>query len=400
MSIFARHDLDQERQAAVMHRAWELAMTGLHLNADAILARLRRDEFDDAETWLNARLLRDKIDDVCRRSAAARQRQIPAMLKSDNSEAIFQVLARELASWWMRDFDAYAACFVQSPRFRFHAWVREEGMTIRTGWDAFAAHNREDMRRDPIPNPYFAFETTLENRNLTVMGDMAWCTYSTVYQTADLPHYRGPGKEDVVRVLERHGGLWRTAFYGFFNLNFGQTDAPLWEIDQTGRVIWQNPAAKLYLASESEAVVRAGRLRMRDQQSDEKLAEAIATVFDLDYGFLSRRRSVPVVVESGYGAAATVWWVIAENGKLTVSYNDQPLLLARLDTAAKAFALSPAQHRLAIALVEGLALADAATREVVSLSTAKTHLQRIFDKVGVRTQPALVRALLAVTERN
>ena len=53
-----------------------------------------------------------------------------------------------------------------------------------------------------------------------------------------------------------------------------------------------------------------------------------------------------------------------------------------------------------MALLEGLALADAAERDGVSLSTAKTQLQRIFDKVGVRTQPALVRALLAVTERN
>jgi D-xylose transport system permease protein len=40
--------------------------------------------------------------------------------------------------------------------------------------------------------------------------------------------------------------------------------------------------------------------------------------------------------------------------------------------------------------------ADAARREEVSLGTAKTQLQRIYDKVGVRSQPALVRALLEV----
>jgi DNA-binding CsgD family transcriptional regulator/PAS domain-containing protein len=400
MSIFARHDLDQERQAIVMHRAWELAMTGKHSDASAVLAQLRNEKFSDVEKWLNARYLRSKMDDVCNRAARAKLLSIPVLQGNGDAEAIWQTLTIENAAWWMRDFDAYAACFLQSPRFKFHAWVREEGMTIRTGWDAFAKRTREDIVRDPIPNPYFAFENTIENRNITVIGDMAWCTYTLVYQTADLPGFRGPGREEVVRVVERHKDKWLTAFYGFFNLNFGQTDAPLWEVDHRGTVVWQNPAAKAYLEGDSDAVLRAGRLHFREQQADEKLAEALTTIVDLDYGFLSRRRSMPVVVDAGYDLPATVWWVIAENGKLTISFNDQPLLLARLDTASKAFGLSPAQHRLASALVEGMQLTDAAEREGVSLSTAKTQLQRVFDKVGVRTQPALVRALLAVTERN
>jgi DNA-binding CsgD family transcriptional regulator len=33
----------------------------------------------------------------------------------------------------------------------------------------------------------------------------------------------------------------------------------------------------------------------------------------------------------------------------------------------------------------------------VTLNTARTHLRRLFDKTGVRTQAALVRALLAIT---
>jgi DNA-binding CsgD family transcriptional regulator len=400
MSIFARHDLDQERQAVVMHRAWELAMSGHHRDASAVLTRLHSEKFDDAQHWLDAKHIRTKMDEVCNRAAAARMRSIPDLLRADDAEMIWQTLAIENAAWWMRDFDTYGSCFLQSPRFKFHAWVREEGMTIRDGWDAFSKRTREDIARDPIPNPYFAFENTIENRNITVVGDMAWCTYNQVYQTADLPGYRGPGREDDVRVFERHDGKWLTAFYGFFNLNFGQTDAPLWEIDHTRAIIWQNPAAKIYMTSESDAMMRAGKFHLRDHQADEKLAEAIAKIVGLDYGFLSRRRSIPVVVDSGYDLPANVWWVIAENGKLTISFNDQPLLLARLDTASKAFALSPAQHRLTSALVEGMQLTDAAEREGVSLNTAKTQLQRVFDKVGVRTQPALVRALLAVTERN
>lgn len=147
-------------------------------------------------------------------------------------------------------------------------------------------------------------------------------------------------------------------------------------------------------------MLRNGRLQMRDRATDKKLSEAIAAIASAEFGYLSRRRALPVVHDPGNDLPATVWWVVAEHGKLTLSFNDQPLLLARLDTAARAFGLSPAQQRLAAALVEGLALPEAAAREGVGISTAKTQLQRIFDKVGARTQPALVRALLAVTERN
>jgi DNA-binding CsgD family transcriptional regulator len=400
MTIFFRRGLDQERQAIVMHRAWELAMSGHQKNADTVLAQLQTEKFSDAERWTNPKHVRSKLDEVCNRSADALKRPFPVLKGTNDVETIWQTLNIENAAWWMRDFNTYASCFLQSPRFRFHAWVREEGMTIRTGWDSIAKHTLEDITRDPIPNPYFAFENTIENRNITVIGDMAWCTHNLVFQTADLPGFRGPGVEDNVRVFERHNGKWLTAFHGFFNLNFGQTDAPLWEVDHAGTVIWQNPAAKVYIAGDNDAVIRGGKLHLRDQQSNEKLAEAIAKIADLDYGFLSRLRSMPVVADAGHDLPATVWWVVAEHGKLTVSFNDQPLLLARLDTASRAFGLSPAQHRLASALVEGMPLTDVAEREGVSLSTAKTQLQRVFDKVGVRTQPALVRALLAVTERN
>jgi len=52
------------------------------------------------------------------------------------------------------------------------------------------------------------------------------------------------------------------------------------------------------------------------------------------------------------------------------------------------------EQRLAALVVEGLALAEIARRMGVTVNTARTHLNRVFDKVGVRTQSALVRVLL------
>jgi DNA-binding CsgD family transcriptional regulator len=94
-----------------------------------------------------------------------------------------------------------------------------------------------------------------------------------------------------------------------------------------------------------------------------------------------------------------VWWAGARGGKLYVSTQDAALTARRLEAAAQMLGLSPAQTRLTGSIVEGLSLPDAARREGVRLSTARTHLQRVFDKVGVRTQPSLVRAVMSVGER-
>ena len=48
-------------------------------------------------------------------------------------------------------------------------------------------------------------------------------------------------------------------------------------------------------------------------------------------------------------------------------------------------------------VVSGLPLTEAAKLAGVRTSTARTQLQRVFDKLGVRTQPALVRMLLTAS---
>jgi DNA-binding CsgD family transcriptional regulator len=52
--------------------------------------------------------------------------------------------------------------------------------------------------------------------------------------------------------------------------------------------------------------------------------------------------------------------------------------------------------RLAERIVAGEELPAAARTLGVSVNTVRTQLQRIFDKIGVRSQPALVRVLLSI----
>jgi len=84
------------------------------------------------------------------------------------------------------------------------------------------------------------------------------------------------------------------------------------------------------------------------------------------------------------------------------------LLLARPGTpsggvmaegTARRFGLTAAERRLLVHLLDGLALKEAAARLGVANTTARTHLQRIFDKTGVRRQTDLQR-MVAVEART
>jgi DNA-binding CsgD family transcriptional regulator len=73
-----------------------------------------------------------------------------------------------------------------------------------------------------------------------------------------------------------------------------------------------------------------------------------------------------------------------------------------VEEAAHLFGLTMAERRLLKLLFDGMSLASAALSLGVARTTARTHLQRIFDKTGSRRQSDLVRlvALGAPTDRR
>jgi len=62
----------------------------------------------------------------------------------------------------------------------------------------------------------------------------------------------------------------------------------------------------------------------------------------------------------------------------------------RLKRVAARFGLTPAESRLLDALCGGASLSQASASLGVARTTARTHLQRIFDKSGTHRQAELV----------
>ena len=59
-------------------------------------------------------------------------------------------------------------------------------------------------------------------------------------------------------------------------------------------------------------------------------------------------------------------------------------------TLRTAFALTPSEARFACALAGGASVSEAAIRQGITRETARTHLKRIYAKMGVGHQAALV----------
>jgi DNA-binding CsgD family transcriptional regulator len=61
------------------------------------------------------------------------------------------------------------------------------------------------------------------------------------------------------------------------------------------------------------------------------------------------------------------------------------------EAMASAYGLTPAETRLLESLLAGHTLAETATTLGIAMTTAKTHLDNIFQKTGVNRQAELMR---------
>lgn len=310
--------------------------------------------------------------------------------------AIIDLIHRNRIAAWTGDFDAYQRCLVHADYTTRWSASHFTGIYVRQGWNDIAARWQRQHAKAPIRSNANAYDTTISDLHLQISGDMAWAVYNQHYvavlSDVDL-NFRGLTRE--ARVFERHDGEWRVAFLGVMDVSVGGRDTALLHLAPDGTVVWQSPAAERALATDDDLTIRNGRLRVRDSHTDEKLQAAIAWAAELDDLLTSTKGAMPILLEAGEGLPTRVWWVIVENGMIAFSMGDATLDQQRIDAAAKAFNLSAAQKEVAALIVAGKTLMEVAEELGITANTARTHLDRIFDKTGVRAQPALVRVLLS-----
>jgi DNA-binding CsgD family transcriptional regulator len=170
--------------------------------------------------------------------------------------------------------------------------------------------------------------------------------------------------------------------------------------DGEGRVIELNRAAERIVRRGDGLIIRNGRLETSGVLKSEKLAQLIAAAAaprnapamgSMQVGRPNGRQSYILTV-APLGAELTAHQrplamiLVADPDELSPSATD----------LAELFGLSPAEARLAAALMTGAKLSEIAASSGVRITTLRTQLSSILRKVGVQRQADLVRMLSSV----
>lgn len=331
-------------------------------------------------------------------------------VSSDDEAAILALIHASRIAVWTQDYDAYQKCFVHaSYTSRWNA-SPVSGIHVRTGWDEIASRVQQMFAlyqgHASIAN---AYETEVLDLKLRIDGDMAWATFRQKYPAAIAPagtaptmawHHAGPSPSYEMRVFERHAGRWLIAFLGYLDPDTLRYSSPVLQLSPDGTVERQSEAAAAVMADDDDLVIRGSRIRVRDAKTDARLQAAIKWAAALSAPLVPSRGLLPIVQQGGEGIPAKVWWISAESGRIYMLLSAPDQNEQRIDAAAVVYGLSPSQTEVAKAIVAGRALAELAQTMRISANTARTHLDRIFDKTGVRTQSALVAVLLSAAAPN
>lgn len=325
-----------------------------------------------------------------------------AGFSSDEAE-VLRAIEDETAAYFNKDYAGWTECWVHAPYIRRIAWFARCGLLMNVGWEREAAAMKASMGEFPMPNRS-AGQVRRENLNVRIDHDMAWVTFEQIAPTTGDP-FDVPGRQQEVRILERHGGRWRIAGCFMIGSPVEYADHPLLRVDETSTVVWMNGVAAEQLKHHHALLLSGGRLRARGRADNQQLQAAIKWAAGLRR--YARRQVGQSVAPARYGALPIILgdpdaddreicWIIADGGLVLVSFNDQQVTEQRLAAAAVLYRITPAQMRLAGLIVGGSSLVQAARRLGISINTARTQLRRMFEKTGVSSQTTLVCALLSV----
>lgn len=337
-------------------------------------------------------------------SLAASDSGVRAMTAPDfeaDRAAIIATIEAECAAYLAKDFALYETFWVREPYACRWIWHADIGMVLNRGWEEEGRMIREGMQRYPAP---IADDIRRDWLDFLIGGDLAWVTFEQ-YSAAQGDPFQITGLQHEMRVMQRCDGRWLIACVCGLKPWSEVAHCPVVRVDDKGRVLWLNAPARQSLADHPGLTLSGGRLRAKNRATGRALQAAVDWASgSLDYGqrraFLRERASTGgalPVLDAGDGEAARILcWVQPTDGMVLVTFDDAAMLDQRILAASVVFALSPAQQRLARKLLEGNDLAATAKVLSVSVNTARTQLQRIFDKTGVHNQAALVRVLLSV----
>jgi len=168
-----------------------------------------------------------------------------------------------------------------------------------------------------------------------------------------------------------------------------------------GEVLFANQTAEVLLAEADGIRTEKSKVRASaaaDTAPFHRLIAAAAERSDVAGGVMTIRRPVPRRPLSVLVAPLTIesaWFVAGRPAAIVFVADPDSAPSTAQDELRHLYRLTPAEAALAIAISRGAGLQAVADELQISLTTARTHLQHVFEKTETRRQAELVRLISA-----
>lgn len=183
---------------------------------------------------------------------------------------------------------------------------------------------------------------------------------------------------------------------------FDNRQLGLIQLDRAGRILEANDRARDVLLKGDGLCDRGGELAARQKEEDRELrrllAGAVPPFGDQGAGdFLKitrRKAAAPLILELHPARHMAAVTDSRQLGALVLIID--PANRPRIDPGlvADLLGLTPTESRVAVAIAAGQTVAGTAHELGCAEGTARTHLKRIYRKLGIRKQTELVRKVL------
>ncbi|MFG0414520.1 helix-turn-helix transcriptional regulator [Pseudomonas sp. zjy_8] len=212
-----------------------------------------------------------------------------------------------------------------------------------------------------------------------------------------LPHIR--------RAVHVYSQLDRSASLGsMYSQAIGRLSVATMVLDENNMVLELNPVAQEILSSNDGLKLVGGRLEAT-YPSDNRELQRVLRSAALRQGVDGEGRAEAMSISRPSGQVSFGLVVETIPSQELVEGKGRPTAVVYIrDAVGKSqassivtkqlFNLTPAETALALELVNGLSLEEAAEALNIRRNTARAHLRSIFSKTGVRRQTELVRIML------
>ena len=311
-----------------------------------------------------------------------------------------QAIAEECEAFYMRDYDLWASYWLHNEDVQRFGIDANGNIVVQRGWHVEQPKMKQMMAEHPTPNLLACEQIRRENFVVHVAGNMAWATFDQITPRTD-DVMVNVGLSHQIRIFEKQDGRWKIAVAAHADTRTNYLTVPSIHVDQHAKITWMNDSAADSLRTHPILVQSAGILRARHSADDKRLQERVKRVcamtpMDVRPSIHAppNARGKPLIFEEPTGSKLHLIWVNLVDGAVLVTFDDAASRHSRLSAAQSIYGLSDAQLNLARLIADGHDLPSAADMLGVSVNTARTHLTRMFDKVRVNSQTALVQALL------